>query len=65
MYNHVAKTKAQISCAVTVTAQLICPFVFSYAKILVLSHNHWPNLIVEKVVIDKHTYSAGQKQNNQ
>ena len=29
---YVAKTKALISCAVTVAAMLICAFVFAYAK---------------------------------
>ena len=42
---YVAKTKALISCAVT--AQLICVFVFAYAKSR-LSHNTTQILLIEK-----------------
>ena len=31
-FYYIAKTKALISCTVTATAQLICPFVLAYAK---------------------------------
>ena len=40
---HVAKTKALISCAVT--AQLICVFVFAYAKSR-FSHNEIKKLLM-------------------
>ena len=55
---YVAKTKALISCAVT--AQLICVFVFAYAKSR-FSHNEAQNIVKYPLdlacIVTKHKYA--------